>query len=430
MPDAVAPAPAPTTPAAPPSAPSAPSAARASADDAALFGKFTAQHQKAVAEELGKDANGQSSNEVRGRGAAVAARSEGAGATGAPGSDAGGEDAGTERDATGGETDDAGAASGGRKTDAAPAAVLSESDAIALARKAHAAGDLDELDRALKAILPGSKGIAEFNVDGKRYGEFRAASARRARKLDDREATLGTREQNLQRGMSVLEQVVQRLEPIEQLVKAAEDDSPAGVAKFVELIEKVTRKPINETLKRHLNHKLDKPGDPEVEALRRELNAERTARQERERKEAEARQQQARTQEIQRHLVFLDQTLGAHADPAVRELVKSRDGIAAIFRAQESRYNPQTRTTISPEQAAKLVLAERSVLGGSKPAATPPANGDGKQEPSTQTPAPASNDRARSLGSRGSAPASPGTRRLSDAELFEKYERLAKIAGD
>jgi len=368
----------------------------------------------------------------------MAARAAAAAPAGATGREPGGADAGGERDSAGGDgaPDDASAAAARAKADEAPAGSLSEEGALALLRKSREDGDTDGIDRALKVLMPGSKGLSEFNVDGKRYGELRTVTKRAQKKLDEREAAIGTREQNLQRGMATLEQVVQRYQPIEQLLVAAQDDSPEGVAKFVELVEKATRKPINETLKRHLNHKLDKPGDPEVEALKRELRSEKEARLERERKEEEARQQQARTQEIQRHLVFLDETLSKHDDSRVRALVKSPAGMRAIFEAQKAHYNPQSRTTLSAEQAARFVLEQKQkelepwqqVLGSrSAPAEGATAPAVGKQEAI----APAPSERVRALGSRGASPASGGGgRHLSDAELFEKYERLAKVAGD
>lgn len=412
-----------------PAAP-APTSSPASSD-ADVFAKFTAQHQAAVANEV---SHADPSKNASGRAAPVAARAAGAAPAGATGAAPGGEDAGAERD-DGGQADDAGAAPGEGKADGAPAGALSETDAIALLRKSRDDGDTDGIDRALKVLLPGSKGLGEFNVDGKRYGELRTVTKRVQKKLDERAAQLDTREHNLQRGMGVLEQTVARLQPIEQLVIAAQDDSPEGVAKFVELIEKATKKPLNETLKRHLNHKLDKPGDPEVEALKRELKTERETRLERERKEAEARQQQAQRDEIQRHLVFLDETLSKHEDQRVRALVKTQEGMREIFLAQKAHYNPQTRTTLSAEQAAQFVIQQaqkrlepwQQVLGArSAPAAEPATPAVGKQEAI----APAPTDRARPLGSRGAAPASGGGgRTLSDAELFEKYERLAKVAG-
>lgn len=369
----------------------------------------------------------------------MATGAAGAAPVGAAGREPGGEDAGRERDDSG-QADDAGAAPAGGKTDEAPAGSLSEADALTLLRKSREDGDTDGIDRALKVLMPGSKGLGEFNVDGARYGEFRTTHRKAQRKLDDRAAQLHTEAQNLERGRAVLAQVVQRLEPIEQLVIAAQDESPAGVAKFVELIEKATKKPINETLRRHLSNKLDKPGDPEVEALKRELASERQARLDRERKEEEARQTHARTQEIQRHLVFLDETLGKHDDQRVRALVKTQAGMRAIFEAQKAHYNSTTRSTLSAEQAAKFVLEQKAkelepwqqVLGGGT-AQTPVASAQPVPVPATGSGSgnqPAPPDRARSLGSRGAAPASGGGgRTLSDTELYEKYERLHKVAG-
>lgn len=366
----------------------------------------------------------------------MAARAAGAAPAGAAGREPGGEDAGAERDAAGsdGEADDARAAAAKGETDDAPAGSLSEADAIALLRKSRDEGDTAGIDRALKVLMPGSKGLDEFNVDGKRYAELRTTNKRAQKKLDDRAAQLQTEAQNLERGRAVLQQVVQRLEPIEQLVIAARADSPEGVAKFVEALEKLTNKPLNETLKRHLNHKLDKPGDPEVEALKRSLKETTDKLAERERKEAEAREQQARAREIQGHLAFIDETLSKHDDQRVRTLVKSPEGLKLIFLAQRQHYNDRTRTTISAEQAAKLVLEQKQkelepwqqVLGAPSAPAAPGATPAVEKGEPIAPPA----DRARTLGSRGAAPASgTGGRKLTDAELFEKYERLAKVAG-
>lgn len=390
--------------------------------DSALFAKFTAQHQ----DNLAKDGHADAPKDSHRRPAAVAADSAAAAPAGATGVSPRGEDAGRERDGAGeGEADDAGAAPA---KDEKAAAELSESDAITLLRKAREDGDTDGIDRALKVLMPGSKGLGEFNVDGKRYGELRAVTNKERKKLDARATELDTREQNVARGLAQVEQLVARYQPIEKLLVAAQGDD---VDAFIELIEKATKKPINETVKRHLDKKLGKPGDPEVEALKRELRAEKEKREERERLEREAREQAAHKDQIQRHLVFLDETLSKNDDHRVRALVKTTAGMRAIFETQKAHYNAQSRTTISAEQAAKLVLEQKAkelepwqqVLRAapSAPAAQAPSNADGKQEAM-----PASSDRVRPLGTRGSSASGPG-RHLSDTELFEKYERLAKL---
>lgn len=418
-----APAPAPTAPASP---------AQSSASDAALFGKFTAQHQQAVAQELGKshadapknvrgsEPSGKPADHVERAAAADAARDAG-----------GGEDAGTERDGSGSEEGRADAA-GGAEAEAAKPAALSESDALALLRKSRDEGDTAGIDRALRALLPDSKGLSEFNVDGKRYGEFRGVVKRATAKLTKREEAVSTRERNVATGLAQVEQLVQRYSPVEKLMLAAQDDSDEGVEAFVELLQTVTKKPLNDTLKRHLDKKLGKPVDPELDAVRRELRSEKEARLERERKEAEDRATAERTTEIRNHLQFLHTTLSTAEDHRVRALVGTREGIKAIFEAQQAHYNPQTRQTISAAAAAKWVLEqkqkelepwERVLKAPATAAATPTAPADEKRE-AIETP------RVRALPSHGGAPASGGTKRLSDTELFEKYERLAKLAGD
>lgn len=417
-----------------------------SSADAALFAKYIDQHSAAVAAEIeGKDADAQ--NPARavdgatrlGRVAPAAADAPAHAArvrTRDPDARADGPDgrrgAGTADDAGAAADNGAGAEAGRANGEAAaeaakeaPAA-LTEADAIALARKAHAAGDTAELDRALRAILPGSKGLSEFAIDGKRYGEFRVITNKERKKLDARSAELDGREQNLKRGQQIIEQLVARYEPIEKLLQAAQGDDPEA---FVTLVEKATNKPLNDTVKRALDKKLGKPVDPEVDALRRELKAERDAREARERQEQEARQRQEREQAIGRHLAFLDQELGKNADPRIAALGKSREGLAAVFRAQQRHYDAASDRTISPEQAARLVIEEaqkklepwQRVLG-SAPAPPPPSNVGEKSDTAP---------RATPLGVAGGAGASGGgARKLSDAELFEKYERIAKLAGD
>jgi len=289
------------------------------------------------------------------------------------------------------------------------------------------------MDRALKALLPDSKGLSEFAVDGKRYAQFRATTARANKRLDERSTALDGREANLQRGMGVLEQVVQRLEPVEKLLEAAKDDSDEGHEALVALVETLTKKKLNETTRRLLDKKLGKPTDPKVEALERELRAEKEKREARERAEEEAHQTAARQTEIRQHVQFLHQTLSKHDDHQVRTLASTRQGMMAIFEAQQQHYDRRTGKTLSAEQAARYVLEQKKkeiepwqrVLGAKapEPAATP--------TPAPPTTPATPEARVRSLGSRGSAPAAAGTAgTLSDAELFDKYERLAKLAGD
>lgn len=415
------------TAAAPATAPATP--AQSSASDAALFGKFTAQHQEAVAAELGKShADAPKKDRGSESSAKPADHVERTKAADAAGDAGGGEDAGAERDGRGSEEGRPDPA-GDPEAEAAKPAALSESDAIALLRKSRDEGDTAGIDRALKALLPDSKGLSEFNVDGKRYGEFRGVVKRATAKLTKREEAVSTRERNVATGLAQVEQLVARYQPIETLLQKAQGDD---VDAFVELLEKATGKPLNDTLKRHLDKKLGKPSDPELDAVKRELRSEKEARLERERKEAEERDTAARTAEIRNHLGFLHTTLSAHDDPRVQALVGTREGIKAIFEAQQAHYNPQTRQTISAAAAAKYVLEQKQkelepwqrVLGGSSaPAAKPTAPADPKREP-IETP------RVRALPSHGGAPASGGAQRLSDTELFEKYERLAKLAGD
>lgn len=417
------------TPAPAPAAPASPAAS--SAADANLFGKFTAQHQAAVAAELGGKESSDAHPSQKARGSEPAADAadsvQRTASTGAARGDDRGEDAGAERDGAR-EADDP-SARPRPEADEAPAAQLSEADALALLRKSRDEGDTAGIDRALKALLPDSKGLSEFNVDGKRYGEFRGVVKRATAKLTKREEAVTTRERNVATGLAQVEQLVQRYQPIETLLQKAQADD---VDAFVELLEKATGKPLNETLKRHLDKKLGKPVDPELDAVKRELRSEREARLERERKEEEARATAARTTEIKNHLKFLHDTLSTADDHQARALVGTREGLLAIFQAQQQHYNPQTGQTIGAAAAAKWVLEQKRkelepwqrVLGGaSAPAARPAAPAEAKRE-AIETP------RVRSLPSHGGAPASGGTQRLSEAELFEKYERLAKLAGD
>lgn len=296
---------------------------------------------------------------------------------------------------------------------------------MAAARKAHAAGDTAELDRVLKELLPGSKGLSEFTADGSRYAEFRKTAKKTADKLAEKDADLTQREANLQRGLAAMEQTVARYQHIEQMLDRSKTDDDA----FVELLEQRTGKKLNEIAKRRLDKALAKPVDPHVAELERQLKAEREARETKERQEQEQRQQQERTQQIQRHLIFLDQELGKSADPRVVALVKTPEGMRAIFDAQQAHYDPRTRLTLSPEQAARYVLEEaqkklapwqRVLGGGAPPAAAAPAAAP------AATPAPA--PRVKTL-TRSASASGGGNRPLSDNELFEKYERLARLPG-
>lgn len=417
---------APASTSAAPAATPAP-AAVSTDSDAALFGKFTAQHNQAVAKEI---ESADASQKSRGPGSAARASDpvESAPPARASGYEPGGEDAGRDGDGSGSEEGRPDAAGDPEaEAEAAKSAPLSEADAVALLRQARAAGDTEGIDRALKALLPDSKGLSEFNVDGKRYGEFRSTVKRATDKIKARAAELDTREQNVSRGLAQVEQLVQRYQPIETLLQKAQGDD---VDAFVELLEKATGKPLNDTLKRHLDKKLGKPVDPELDAVRRELRSEKEARLDRERKEQEARDVATRTTAIRTHLEGLHQTLAKDADPRVVALVGTREGMRAVFEAQQQHYNPQTGQTLTPAAAARYVLQQKQkelepwqqvLAPKSLPAGNPTAAADPKGEPIT-TP------RVRSLPSRGAAPASGGAQRLSDAELFEKYERLAKLS--
>jgi hypothetical protein len=434
-------------------APVAPAPASSeSASEADLFAKYTDQHQAAVAAELGGDDASNDSRPATAAGQRPALAVAGRAATArAAEPRSGAADAGAQRPArgAGGEAaDDAGAATstdadpadpdGGdpaarKADDPPPEAPLSEADAIALARKAHADGDTEALDRALKAILPGSKGLSEFAVDGKRYAELRLVTGKERKKLDARAAELDGREHNVQRGIAMVEQLVARYQPFEQLVQALDKDDAEG---FAEQFQKITKRSLNDILRRDLDKKLGKKTDPEVEALKQELRAEREARERREAEERAAREHRARAEQIQGHLNFIVETLGNHSDARVSALANTNEGLREIFLEQKAAFDPRTRQTITPEVAARRVIERKAkelepwqrVLGGAPrqlPAAS--AAAPTSSAPPSSAPAPA---RATPLGSSGAAPASGAGRKLSDPELFEKYERLAKLAGD
>ncbi len=396
-----------------PATPAAPSPSRAvdvAASDAALFGKYQAQLEADVARDLGEPTDKSTPRSNNGR-----PKDGGAAETKQPAKHD--DESNSEDPSVGQDNDEAPAA---RRRAAADPAASGVTEAVDKARKAWAAGNTDDLDAALKAILPGSKGLAEFTVDGKRYAELRTVAAKRAKAADEREAKLATREGNVGRGLAQVEALVARYQPIEQLVHAAAGDD---VDAFVTLVERLTKRPLNETVKRHLDRKLNKAGDPEVESLKRTVAEERAAREKLERQIEQEKAQATERQQIQRHLVFLDNTLKASPDARVRELVSSPAGMRAIFEAQKSHYNRQTNSTLTPEQAAQWVLEQKAkefapwqkVLA---PATTPPA-----------LPAARPAAAARPLGARGGG-ASAGAQKLSDPDLFAKYERLAKLAGD
>lgn len=434
--------------AAPAATPSAPSAAvEESAADAALFGKYTAQHQAALATE--DDDHAQTHQAPRPANASAPARSVAARAARPAGNQpardastgkflpaaAGAGDAADDEAGDGARAaDDEGAADDPHAGDPDPAAagVLSEAEAVALLRAARASGDREGIDRALKALLPDSKGLSEFNVDGNRYAEFRLTVKREKDKLAERDTDLSTRERNVSTGLAQVEQLVSRYQPIEQLVQAAQGEDDEAVEAFVTLLQKLTKKPLNETVKRHLDRKLSKPSDPEVDALRRELKGERELREKRERDETEARQQAEQRGQIQRHLVFLDQELSKSTDARVVALVKSPAGMRAIFQAQRDHYDKKSGNTLTPEQAARFVLEQKqkelepwqAVLGGGNAAPALPAPATTPNEPAA---APAAR-RAKPLGARGASASNGARKPLSDNELFEKYERLARLS--
>jgi hypothetical protein len=419
-----------------------------SAADAALFDKYTAQHQAALATDAGKDPSHAPASKVsrrenaRAPARSVAAKparpagnqpardetgkflpraaSNGAAAAAAPAA----ADVDSQEDRDGARAADAqGAADDPHAGDADPAAAsgaLSEAEAVRLLRDSRQSGDKDGIDRALRALLPDSKGLDEFNADGSRYAEFRQTVKKASDKLSQRETAIAEREANYERGMGVMQGLVKKYEATEGLIEKAKTDDLA----FVELVESRTGKKLNDVMKRQLERQLGKQVDPEVAALRGELKAEKEKREERERQEAEARAQQERTQQIQRHLLFLDNELSKSADPRVVALVKNPQGMRAIFEAQQAHYDPKTGVTLSPEQAARYVLEQKQkeLAPWQQVFAPAPA-------PAAETPAEPPAPRARTLSSARATSASGGARKLSDPELFEKYERLARLPG-
>lgn len=410
-------------PAAPAPTPAAPSSAAqktvdASAKDSALVDKYVKAHAAEVAKDLGKPRT-------------PTPRSH----DGSPAKD---QDASTddqvddpshadEGSTEAGDKDDQGAdddaaerrrAPDSKKPDAAGGVAAD----VEAARAAWEKGDQGALDAALKKLLPGSKGLAEFTVDGRRWSELRTVAGKRKAAQDKRDAEQNEREQNLQKGMGVLETLVQRYQPIEQLVQAAAGDD---VDAFVSLVERLTKKPIGETVKRHLDKKLGKAEDPHMSALERQLKEEREARQALEARIENERKQAETNHKIQRHLVFLNETLSGHADPAVRALVASPAGMRAIFEAQRDAYDERTNTTLTPEQAARHVIAQKrkefepwAPALGAAPAPAPRA---------LPAPAPTPTPPARALNGRGGGASGPG-RPLTDNELFEKYEHIHKVS--
>lgn len=296
-------------------------------------------------------------------------------------------------------------------------------------RDSRAKGDREGIDRALKVLMPDSKGLGEFTADGNRYAEFRQTVKREKEKLTEREGELSTREQNLQRGLASMEQTVARLEPVEKLVQLAARDDDEGRQAFLTLVQKLSRKNLHETMKWELDKKLAKPTDPRVDALERRLREETELREKRERDDAEARQTEQQKQVIQRHLVYLDQELRKSSDARVVALVGTPEGMRAIFEAQRQHYDPKTGVTLTAEQAARYVLEQKQkelepwqkVFGGGAPAAS-------SGPPPEPAPADAPAPRAKPLTRAASASNGQG-RRLSDTELFDKYERLARLPG-
>lgn len=395
-------------------APAAASPAVATAaDDAALFDKFVQQHDREVAESLGKPRAPTpiTRGSDNGRPKEATKSSE---PTEPDDEDAHAEDSTTAEADAAGRRDPADAA----EPDPAATGSVTEAALVASARAAWETGDKDALDKALKQLLPGSKGLSEFAVDGSRWTALRTVASKRKAAADKRDAELSTREANYQRGLAQMNALVERYSPIEQLVQAAEGDD---VDAFVTLIEKVTRKPVNDTVKRHLDKKLNKPVDPHLDAMQRQLKEEREAREALERQLREDKASVENRTRIQNHLHYLDQTLSKHGDARVRELVATPAGMRAIFEAQQQHYDPATGRTISADRAALWVLEQKQKEFEPWQRVLAP-----RPAPALPAAAPEPKPTARPLGSRGGGASGPG-RKLSDVEMFEKYERMAKL---
>ena len=174
--------------------------------------------------------------------------------------------------------------------------------------------------------------------------------------------------------------------------------------------------------------------NPDVERLRAELEAERAqARQWAEQQRQQQAQAQAE-QQVQAYIGDISRELSQSDDKAVRKYSSRPAFVHRVFEIQRANYDADSNTTIPLTVAAEAArdeilnslndwrIEDETVRAGTQPVSTVRAG-----EPPAKQPAP--RGPARSLKQTGAAEATGAPRKMTSAEVREKYQRMMEADG-
>lgn len=279
-----------------------------------------------------------------------------------------------------------------------------------------------DIDGAFEAAFGEGKKPHDFKIDSRRWEEWRKAQLRGKREIQAKreagEQELATKREAFVRE---LEHARRTFGPMVEAKKLYDAGDVAGA------IQAAFGDDLNAFNKKALTQYHGK--NPEVEALRRELEQERRDRADRERKAREEHETTARADQIRSYKDGLKKELIDGSDPGIARLALQGAFVERVFQIKREHYDEASDTTISTVDAAAQARREivdkfgaafgehahqsesaESVQAGSKPASA--KNGH----------APTS----RTLSQRGAVEASEPGRALTQQERLRKYTELAK----
>ncbi len=225
------------------------------------------------------------------------------------------------------------------------------------ARELLEAGDLEG---AFKAAF--GKSPSEFNINSKRWAEFRKGTAKERAKLNEAySAARNDIERREHQTRQLLREAREEVRPYQNMVEAKKLYAAGDVAAAVKLAFEDDASEFNKKILRQAHGK-----NPEVEALRNELAREREERAAKERAAAEQQAEHAAREQRQANFTWVRDNLGALSEPEYAEAAKRPRFVADVLRVLEDHYDEETNATLPLSQAAEMVLeAWREHFGAS-----------------------------------------------------------------
>ncbi len=255
----------------------------------------------------------------------------------------------------------------------------------------------------------------KLGVSSAQWEKIRRFEAEGKRKLAAREQELG----------SVVERLKAEYAPFHQARSLYEkgDYDAAFKAAFGEDATEYQRKIIGQRVGKN----------PEIEALKAELERRDRLQAEREAQAEQARAEAEQTRQVHEYLTGLQEQLGESDDPAIRKFAARPAFIQRIYALQRASYDPHSNTVLplsaAAEQARDEILnsiKQWSIEDETTGAA--PANAARASALPAKPPAP--KGPARALKQSQAAEATGQPQKLSDKQVLEKYKLLMEQATD